>query len=187
VSALRCFLSAALWSLAACALPARVAVNPRVDFTKIRVVSLPEAVRDDQRGVIDEFARQLMARGYDVRFRSPGAAADGSDARLEVNLTQMIADKKYLVPLTGGKDNTAFVLSPVTEISGRTLMPSATGVGLEDAQVMVSNATVGLSARLMSPAGGELWWAAALTYEGLDLDAAVEGCVSGILKKWPAP
>jgi hypothetical protein len=170
----------------ACVSP-RVVTKPGVDFSRIRSIVLLESDRQTERSVIDEFARQLILRGYSVQVRPRGGTK--TDAVLQVNIAQLTPDKKYLVQLDkkdGGKDRDVLVLHPVTEISGRTVYPSASVSGLEDAQIMISNATVSLSARLMDPASREILWSAAATYEGLDLDAAVEGAVGSLMKKFPS-
>ena len=56
---------------------------------------------------------------------------------------------------------------------------------MEDAQILVSNATLSLSARLLTPDTQDLLWSGSVTYEGLDLDVAVEGSVASLFKKFP--
>ena len=172
-------------SLYACA-PSRVAVKPGVDFSKIGTILIVEPERQDLRSITDEFARQLIFRGYAVRV-GPEIKSGEADAVLQINVTQFTPDKKYLVQLNddekGSRD--ILVVNPVTEISGRHVYPSASAAGIEDAQIVVSNATVSLTARLLESAKREIWWSGAVTYEGLDLDAAVEGSVAALLKKFP--
>lgn len=153
-----------------------------MDFSKIKTVLVLEPQYAEQRFVTDEFARQLMDRGYRVRVGNPSA---GSDVWLQVTISQVIPDKKYLVPLQGSLGNQTLILNPITEVGGRSLYPSGSGAGLQDAQILVSNATLSLSARLISPETQELLWSGSVTYEGLDMDVAVEGSVATLFKKFP--
>lgn len=155
---------------------------PGIDFSKIKSVLVLEPEFAEQRFVTDEFARQLMARGYRVRVGGPSA---GSDVWLQVTVSQVIPDKKYLVPLEGALGRQTLVLNPITEIGGRSLYPSGSGAGVQDAQILVSNATLSLSARLLTPDTQELLWSGSVTYEGLDLDVAVEGSVASLFKRFP--
>jgi hypothetical protein len=168
--------------LNACFAPVRTATMPGVDFSKIKSVLVLEPEFAEQRFVTDEFARQLMARGYRVRVGGPSA---GSDVWLQVTVSQVIPDKKYLVPLEGVLGRQTLVLNPITEIGGRSLYPSGSGAGVQDAQILVSNATLSLSARLITPNTQELLWSGSVTYEGLDLDVAVEGSVASLFKRFP--
>jgi hypothetical protein len=171
-----------LFLLSGCFAPIRTATMPGVDFSKMKSVLVLEPEFAEQRFVTDEFARQLMARGYRVRVGGPSA---GSDVWLQVTISQVIPDKKYLVPLEGALGRQTLVLNPITEIGGRSLYPSGSGAGVQDAQILVSNATLSLSARLMTPDTRELLWSGSVTYEGLDLDVAVEGSVASLFKRFP--
>lgn len=168
--------------LSACFAPVRTATMPGTDFSKFKSVLVLDPQYPEQRFVTDEFARQLMARGYRVRVGGPSA---GSDVWLQVTISQVIPDKKYLVPLEGAVGRQNLVLNPITEIGGRSLYPSGSGAGVEDAQILVSNATLSLSARLLTPDTQDLLWSGSVTYEGLDLDVAVEGSVASLFKKFP--
>lgn len=170
--------------LSGCFAPVRTATMPGFDFSKIKSVLVLEPQYAEQRFVTDEFARQLMARGYRVRVGNPSA---GSDVWLQVTISQVIPDKKYLVPLQSSTVGQTLILNPIpiTEIGGRNLYPSNSTGGVQDAQVVVSNATLSLSARLLTPDNQELLWSGSVTYEGLDLDVAVEGSVASLFKKFP--
>ena len=168
---------------AGCLAPARVATLPGVDFSRIKTIAVLDPEREDLRGITDEFVRQLMARGYTLRVGADGVPSP--DAWLQVNVGRMIPDKKYLIPIRSKDGQDVLVMNPVTEISGRSLYPSATTAGLQDAQVVVSNATLSLSVRLLDPVSRNVWWTGSMTYEGLDLDAAVEGSVTALLKRFP--
>lgn len=168
--------------LSACFAPVRTVTMPGTDFSRIKSVLVLEPQHAEQRFVTDEFSRQLMLRGYRVRVGGPSA---GSDVWLQVTVSQVIPDKKYLVPLQGSLGNQTMILNPITEVGGRTLYPSGSGGGVQDAQILVSNATLSLSARLVTPDTQELLWSGSVTYEGLDLDVAVEGSVATLFKKFP--
>lgn len=178
-------LAALLFLSAGCLAPARVATSPGVDFSRIKTIAVLDPDREDLRGITDEFVRQLMAKGFTLRVGSEGTPAP--DALLQVNVARLVPDKKYLIPIRSKDGQDVLVLNPVTEISGRSLYPSATTAGVQDAQVVVSNATLSLSVRLMDPVSRNVWWTGSMTYEGLDLDAAVEGSVTALLKRFPTP
>jgi hypothetical protein len=168
--------------LTSCMSPIRTATMPGTDFSKFKTVLVLDPPYSEQRFVTDEFARQLIARGYRVRVGSPSS---GSDVWLQITVSQVIPDKKYLVPLEGAGGRQTMVLNPITEIGGRSLYPSGSGAGLQDAQILVSNATLTLSARLLTPETQDLLWSGTVTYEGLDLDMAVEGSVASLFKRFP--
>ncbi|MBI4395487.1 MAG: DUF4136 domain-containing protein [Elusimicrobia bacterium] len=174
--------------IAACASP-RFVKKPGFDFSQIHSILLLEPDRADAGAVTDEIARELIRRGYSVKTARRENARASADAWLKVNVTQFIPDKKYLIQMNKdeeGKTRDVLLLNPVTEISGRTVYPSASVAGLEDAQIVVSNATVSLSVRLLDRSSKDILWSGAVTYEGLDLDAAIEGSVSSLLKHFPA-
>lgn len=168
--------------LTGCFAPLRTVTKPGMDFSKIKNVLVLEPTYPEQRFVTDEFARQLLARGYRVRVGEPDTQ---SDVWLQITVSQAVPDKKYLVPLKGAWGDRSVVYNAVTEISGRTLYPSGAGPGMDDAQILVSNATVSLSARLIEPGTREMLWSGSVTYEGLDLDVAVEGSVASLFKRFP--
>lgn len=172
----------------ACLAPTAV-TKPGVDFSRIRNLVVLEQEREDQRIVTDEFARQLMHRGYSVKIARADDPQAKADAWLQVSVAQFKPDRKFLVQLNKddkGNPRDVLVVNPVTEISGSGVYP-AKAFGLEDAQVLVSNSTVSLSARLLDGVTREVIWSDAVTYEGLDLDAAVQGSVASMLKHFPAP
>jgi hypothetical protein len=168
--------------LSGCFSTVRTATRAGTDFGRIKSVLVLEPEYAQQRAVTDEFARQLLMRGYQVKVGGP---AEGSDAWLQITVTQFVPDAKYLVPLETSGNRQTLVLNAVTEISGRTVYPSMTGAGIENARILVSNATLSLSARLLAPQTQELLWSGAVTYEGLDLDVALEGSVASLFKKFP--
>lgn len=168
--------------LTGCFAPVRTGTKPGADFSRIKSVLVLEPAFPEQRFVTDEFARQLLARGYRVRVGEPDTH---SDAWLQITVSQVVPDKKYLVPLKGAWGDQSVVYNAVTEISGRSLYPAGGSPGLNDAQILVSNATISLSARLLEPGTRDLLWSGSVTYEGLDLDVAVEGSVASLFKRFP--
>jgi hypothetical protein len=174
----RLFLPLLLAFAAACVAPTRVATRAGTDFSRVRTVLLLDSA-SASRAVTDAFARALLEKGYRVRV---GASEEPADLWMEAAVTQFTPDRKYLVPLHG---QGGIVLYPVQEISGRSLYPSPTAASLPDAQVVISNAAVSLSVRLLEPRTRDLLWTGAVTYEGLDMDAAVEGSVASLLKRFP--
>jgi hypothetical protein len=175
------------WVLASCAAP-RAAVKPGVDFSRIRSITVVDQKQEERRAVTDELVRQLMKRGYAVKVAARPPAA-GADAVLQVTVSQFLPDRKYLIHVNPDRAGTrdVVVVNPTVELSGRSVHPSYGVPGVQDAQVIVSNATVALSARLLDPKTRDTLWSHRSTYEGLDLDAAVEGAVASLLKYFPQP
>ncbi|MBI4396635.1 MAG: hypothetical protein HY548_06040 [Elusimicrobia bacterium] len=176
---------AALW-LASCQAP-RMAMKPGVDFTGIRSIAVIDQNREEKNAVTDEVVRHLLQNGYRVTVASSPASLRGEDAYLDITVSRFQPDKQYLVPFDP-RDNELrddIILVTPVELSGRNVYPSLGVPGLEESQVFVSNATVSLSAKLMDPQSREALWSHSVTYEGLDLDSAVQGAVESLMKQFP--
>ncbi|OGS17107.1 MAG: hypothetical protein A2219_04615 [Elusimicrobia bacterium RIFOXYA2_FULL_50_26] len=170
-----------------CASP-RVAFKQGYDFTRIKVVKIGEitpATKKSNSGAViaNEFIRQLLAAGYTVKTADDGAY----DVVLEGNVTEYLPNNRYLIQTNKADGATkVVVINQPVELSGTNAynLGSAFGLG-EDSRVVVSNATVGVSAFLRDAVTGEVVWSNTYSYEGLDLTTAMEGVVRYLLRSWP--
>lgn len=169
---------------ASCAAP-RAAIKAGYDFNKIRTIQIGEftasANQPNSGSVVSgEFMRQFLSKGYAVKT----SAASDVDAVLEGNVSEYIPNNRYLVQKSKNNPKGAHISRPI-EISGSNVYNLGSAFGLENSQIIVSNATVGISAYLKDPKSGEVVWSNSYTYEGLDLNTALEGCVRYILRSLP--
>ncbi len=186
-------LAAAFAGLASCVSP-RVVVKPGYDFTRIHSIAVVEQYVEDRQAITDEVVRQLIPRGYKVTVVPSDESPGKADALLQVNVSQYLADKKYMVQLNQGESRgrgrhrrgrDVIVMNPATEVPG-TVHPAMGVPGVDDAQILASNSTVALSFRLLDVSTREIVWSSAARYEGLDLASAVEGAVDSIVKNFPS-
>lgn len=175
--------------ICSCASP-RVAFKKDFDFSgikTIRVGDFSSSARQPNSGsvVANEFIRQLLASGYNVVT----SAADKADATLEGSVTEYLPNQRFLVQSEEGnpRDHRQVVVTyPPVELSGTSVYNTGAAFGVgEGSQVIVSNATVGVSAYLKDASTGEVVWSDAYTYEGLDLNTAMEGTVRSLLHSLP--
>jgi len=171
-----------------CASTSRFISKPGAKFDQIRSILIIEQERVALRNITDEFARNLISKGYSVRANPKIENSVESDAVLQINVSQFQPDRKYLVLLNqdkAGNSHDTLLVNPVVEVGGRSLYPSHGIVGVDNAEIVVSNAAVSLSARLLDGKTHEIIWSGSVTYEGLDLDMAVRGAVVAMIKKFP--
>lgn len=174
--------------ICSCASP-RAAYKKGFDFSgirDIRVGNFSSFGGNSNSGpvVAGEFIRQLINSGYSVK-QSP---SDNVDAVIEGNVTEYYPNRRFLIQVAqkeGTGNNVVIYQSPV-EISGSNVynLGSAFGLG-EENRVVVSNATIGISAMLKDARTGEVVWSNMYTYEGLDLGTALEGTVKYLLRSLP--
>ncbi len=157
------------------------------DFSAIKTVrvdALTSVANQPNSGAVaaDEFMRQMLGRGYAVKM------GDGeADAILTGNVTEYQPNRRYLVQTDQGRGSRRRVAAqePI-ELGGTSAYNLGTAFGLDqNHKIVVSNATVGVSAYLKDSRTGEILWSNSYTYEGLDLDAALEGTVRYLLNSWP--
>jgi len=179
--------AAAVIVFSGCASP-RVAFKQGYDFTRIKTVKVGDITPVNKRSnsgdvVANEFIRQLLAAGYTVKTGDDGAY----DVVLEGNVTEYLPNNRYLIQTnkTDGAKKVVVINQPV-ELSGTSAYNLGSTFGLgEDSRVVVSNATVGVSAFLRDAVTGEIVWSNTYSYEGLDLTTAMEGVVRYLLRSWP--
>ncbi|MFH1714876.1 MAG: CsgG/HfaB family protein [Elusimicrobiota bacterium] len=144
--------------------------------------------------VADEFSKQLMIKGYTVVERrrieaimrelnykygdvqDPAIIREigkklGVDYLMTGTVSKYIPEKRYLV------------------IKGQNDMIALDGAGVrtmdftqDDASVVLTNADVGITARLFEVTTGNVVWIGSYSYESFDIETAVEWTVAGLTK-----
>jgi len=173
--------SAIVFCLISCA--PRVAIKKGFDFTKIKTIGIGEITPEGPGSEIvkDEFTREFILMGYNVK-----RSIKDVDIILSGAITEYSPSKKYLM-FIGDNGTTAqtqvIVTQPVMEISGSNVYSLGTAFGLgTKGQIVVSNATAGVTVRLIDPIQNEVVWTYSYSYEGLDIQTAVSSVVSYIVK-----
>ncbi|MDI6641276.1 MAG: hypothetical protein QME68_03085 [Elusimicrobiota bacterium] len=166
----------------------RVGLKLGYDFSKVRSVGIGSFVpfgeyKTSSEFVADEFARLLMQNGYIVKRNE-----EGVDVVLEGSITQFAPSRKFLFyttePLEVDKEKKVVVVTPqMLEIGGSNVYSLGYAFGLgRNAQILISNATVGITARLIDTSTREIVWTNSFTYEGLDIQSATETAVRYLVK-----
>jgi len=165
----------------------RVVSKPGVDISGFSAIGIVEQADENHRSVTDELARQLIQYGYSVKIIEDISGKDNIDAYFVLNVTQYLPDKKYLVQLSDdAAQRDVILVNPTIELPGKSVYSQGTPFGLgEESKIIVSNATVGLSGRLVDSKTDEVLWSNIATYEGLDLESAIHGVVLTVVKKFP--
>jgi cytochrome c biogenesis protein ResB len=178
--------------LVGCA-PTRVAYKTEYDFSRIRsvgVVSFTSEKAGVGTIVRDEFVRQLVSRGIEVKMFEKLEEIKEVDVALTGTVTQYLPDRKYLVYLgPETAEQTIYVSQPI-EVGSANVYGWGGAFGVEgESQILLTNATVGVSAQIVDLATGEVVWANSYSYEGLDIQSTTERVVSYLLrsleKVWP--
>jgi len=166
----------------------RVAIKPGFDFTQVKSVGIGDFIsygnfNNSAELVKDEFTRQLIKMGYNVK-----RGKEGMDYIFEGTVTEFSPTKRYLFYF-GDKDKQQQIIIGTLglEISGSNVYSLGSAFGLKDSEILVSNATCGLTARLVDTKTGEIIWTNSFSYEALDIQYAVEGVVSYLLRSLVKP
>jgi hypothetical protein len=174
--------------LAGCASP-RAAYKAHFDFDHIRSVEVgsftsAEYASHSGPAVAGEFMRQLLSAGYTVKT---APQAEGVDVVLGGSVIEYQPNRRYLVQNGGGNaGRQVVVVQPPVELGGNNTYNLGPVFGPDETtgHVIVSNATIGVSAHLKDAKTGEVLWSGMYTYEGLDLNTALEGAVRYLLRSW---
>jgi len=150
------------------------------DSQKINVISVGEIKPFAQYNVSGEMLRDLMiqnllARGYTVKEEN---SAD-VDYVLLGSVTKFFPEKKFLV-YTGTDKQQVMVGGPLTEISGNNVYNIGSAFGIPNGEVVVTNATVAASVRLVEKRTGNIVWSSSFVYESLTSETAA-GIVANYL------
>ncbi len=193
------FLLSTLYSLLstvliACA-PTRMAIKRGYDFSQIKIIGVSEFAGEGESGkmVREEFIRQLLKKEVRVKTISEtGPQWEEKKHEIDVLLTgtvtRYLPERKFLVYL-GEKTTDQKILvspsteikilvgTPLTEISGTSTYTWGRIAGLEGSQILITNATIGIAAKMVEIKSGEVIWADSYSYEGLDVQTATENVV----------
>lgn len=195
-------------ALCACAGP-QVAVNPRADFSQINRVAVVTFSGPSGDVAADMLTQNLVAAGANVVERqqlnavlqeqhlAASGALDpatikevgkilGVDALFVGTVSQSMPSQSYMV--TGaGRRNAVATVTPV----GNTAVVSEGPVwGVPNSQVVTTEATASLVARMVDVQTASILWSASMTYEGFDVQSAMESISESFVKSlapiWPA-
>ncbi|MCS7151039.1 MAG: hypothetical protein NZ928_01465 [Endomicrobia bacterium] len=111
----------------------------------------------------------LLKRGYIVKEEN---SAD-VEYVLTGSVTRFLPEKKYLV-YTGTEKQQVMIGGPLTEISGSYVYNIGSAFGIPDSQVVATNSTVGVSARLVEKKTGNVVWTSSFVYEALTVETAAD-------------
>lgn len=175
-------------SVCSCA-TSNVAYKRDFNFSEVKAIvvgNFTSAPKQPNSGAVvaNEFIRQLILAGYTVRTLED--MQDG-DVILEGNVTEYLPNQRYLVQGDDAnlEDKTIIIQTPI-ELSGKGVYSVGTVFGLKEGnKIIVSNATVGISAYIKDTRTGTIIWSNKYVYEGLDLNAAVESSVRYLVRTLP--
>jgi curli biogenesis system outer membrane secretion channel CsgG len=198
----------ALIQLAACVSPARVAVNPRSDFSVIKRVAVMPFNGPKGDLAADMLTQSLIAHGVDVverqRFNdimkeqslSASASFDpstvkqlgkllGVDAIFVGTVAESTPQTSYLV---SESDNP--VVTTVKQVAGSSVHSEGSVLGMPNSQILSTTANVSLVSRMVDVQTGSIMWAASMSYEGFDIPSAMTGIAESFTRSlapiWPS-
>lgn len=160
----------------------RMSVKADYDFSKVRRMAVPEFSGPGGDAVANEFVRQLVATRLEVTERREGADLVLSGAVTEFKpgdkLMVFLGDTTTVSP--GGQ--TVVVTNPVVSLSGTQVTTQGAAMGLPNTQVVSVSASVGIIAKLLDAGTGEAVWSDSYTYEGLDIQSALDAVVGAMVR-----
>lgn len=171
--------------LSNCAAP-RFALRRGYDISKVKSISIGQFLPYKEYPtsadmVRNEFARQLLKHGYVVKFDT-----NNVDIILTGTVIQFSPSRRYLLYLgeeTTAQDKTVVITQTAMEISGTNIYSIGSAFGLGGrGQILVSNATIGVTAKLVDSVTKELIWTDSFVYEALDIQTATEAVVNYLLR-----
>ena len=144
-------------------------------------------------------SKELLLTG--ISAISSKHALRGADGVLKVTINRETPDKKYLIrPRKIKRENTLSQTNPTAsstqvtfieedghspiEVSG-TLPMVTQSFGAGGEVLLASYAQVVLSGELIHSGTGDVLWAGSYSYEGLDLESALEGAARGLVQSVP--
>jgi len=164
----------------------KTVVKKGFNFSGIKKVAVLKFSGNGGDAVSNEFIRQFLASGINVIDKTDveviaDAKSLGVDAIISGSVVEFNPSNKLLI----FKEKGDIVISDrVYPISGTTVMPSGSALGLEDANVYSVSASVSVSAKMTDTATGEIVWSDSNSYEALDINTAVGLIVSSFKKSF---
>jgi|GEM_PF-1144859 len=190
-------------------IPHRAAIKYKYNFnaiTSIGVAEFTPAINNPTSGKLlqEEFLRYFLRRGVNVKLidlESSSIDKILEKARKE-NVTAVIVgivaqyapDKKYFLYLgdTAKAQQQQITLNQTifTEIPGSNIYSWGKAFGIPgESHVLLTNASVSIAVKMIDVETGDIVWMDSCTYEGLNIQAAVDGAVGYLLKSlsrvWP--
>ena len=131
--------------------------------------------------VTNEFIRQLLAAGFEVSDRAPGA-----DAVLSGVVTVYKPGEKLMVVLghtstVNAAGQTVDVANPVVSLNGSQVTSKSPAFGVPSSQIVAVDASVEVTAKLTHSASGNIIWGDEFSYEELDVQGAVQAVVDSLV------
>ncbi len=157
-------------------------VKKGYDFSKIKRISVAPFTGIGGAAVSDEFVRILVGSRLEITdAKHPGDATlmgSVTEYRPSDKLMVFLGDTALMAP--GGQ--TIIMNNPIVSLSGSEVTPQGPAMGVPNAQVVSVSATVGAIVRLVDSATGNTVWADSMSYEGLDLQSALQGTVGSLVR-----
>ncbi len=180
-------------TLCACA-GSRSAMRQDVDFSLIKTVGV-----DAKPAVAAFVSRELLRQG--VKPLSGQSRDTTADALLSIVVTRQTPEKNYVIrpgkstqqtKLENSRDTADTITvtyskdeghAPI-EVPGRYPYVN-TRIGSSGEVLVASYAQALVTGELVRPGKGDVLWAGTYTYEGFDLESALEGAVRGLILEIP--
>lgn len=169
----------------------RVAIKSGYDFSRIKTIlvevkSTGQTI-DVNKIVANEFIRQLIQSGYSVRLYRSDEELPPDSAILSATVMEFQPNRRYLIYEPGVSSTTLLATPTTLELGGNNVYTfNVAGLsGLENSRVVISNATIGISANLLDGVSGEVVWSNYYSYDGLDIGAALSGAVGYLVRSIP--
>lgn len=194
--------------LCACQGP-QVAFNPHADFSAINRVAVVTFGGPQGDVAADMLTQNLVGRGADVIERqqlnavlqeqhlAASGALDpstikrvgrilGVDALFVGTVSESMPAQSYLVTGAGRRD----IVASVTPVGNTNVVSQGPVWGVPNSQVVTTEATASMVARMVDVETGSILWSGSMTYEGFDTQSAMESIaeafVSSLQPIWPA-
>ncbi|MDD5687033.1 MAG: hypothetical protein PHE88_04265 [Elusimicrobia bacterium] len=162
----------------------KAVVKKDFSFSNIKKIAILKLSGNGGEAVSNELIRQFISAGISVVDRTDVEYINdikslGVDAVVSGNVLEFNPSNKLLI----FKDKGNVIISDkVYPISGTTVSPSGSALGIEDASVFSVSASVSISAKITDVSLGEVVWSDSESYEALDINTAI-GITVGSLKK----
>ena len=189
-------LSAICLPLAACSSLPRSASKSGFDFGSIRFVEVQAKAE-----ISPLVSRELLLLG--IQPVSDSKRSHGPETLLKVALARSNPERRYIVRTgkrtlaqqtssskDGENSSSAVVFEEDTgqqplEVSGSGLAYTQAVFGAGDSRLVATYAQATLAAEIISGKSGEVLWAGSYSYEGVDMDSALEGAARGLVREMP--
>ena len=172
------------FTLFACGCASGPVYKQDYDFSKAKTAYV-DSSQGANNAIVTAIIKQLMIKGFTVKTDE----AANVDIIVNCSITEYQPAKKYLLRKPpedrnkSARDIVIYNTDPI-EISGSSVYDLGSAFGM-DANIIASNATIGVSLYIKDAKNGEVVWTNSYTYEGLDLSSAIDGVVRYILKSFP--